>query len=88
MSSREIADQSRLVSVNVGEGGAEEDAGMKQGDVIQEVNRTPVKDPAEFQRLVRSSKDALLLYVKRDGNGTYITVRPHQGYHSVDRQVM
>jgi serine protease Do len=49
-------------------------AGLKQGDVIQEVNRRPVKNVAEFEAAVKSSKDGTLLLVNRDGHTIYIGV--------------
>jgi len=49
-------------------------AGLKQGDVIQEVNRRPVKNVAEFEAAVRNSKDGTLLLVNRDGHTVYIGV--------------
>jgi len=68
-----------LVITDVQEGSAAQEAGLRPGDVIQEVNRQPVKDADQFRQMVKSSKEPLLLYVARDGNGSYITVRPHQG---------
>jgi serine protease Do len=49
-------------------------AGLKQGDVIQEVNRRPVKNVAEFEAAVRNSKDGTLLLVNRDGHTIYVGV--------------
>jgi serine protease Do len=49
-------------------------AGLKQGDVIQEVNRKPVKNVAEFEAAVRNSKEGTLLLVNRDGHTVYVGV--------------
>ena len=49
-------------------------AGLKQGDVIQEVNRQPVRNIAEFEAAVRNSKDGTLLLVNRDGHTVYVGV--------------
>jgi serine protease Do len=49
-------------------------AGLKQGDVIQEVNRKPVRNVAEFEAAVRNSKDGTLLLVNRDGHTIYVGV--------------
>jgi serine protease Do len=49
-------------------------AGLKQGDVIQEVNRRPVRNVAEFEAAVRNSKDGTLLLVNRDGHTIYVGV--------------
>ena len=49
-------------------------AGLKQGDVIQEVNRKPVRNVAEFEAAVRNSKDGTLLLVNRDGHTVFVGV--------------
>jgi serine protease Do len=49
-------------------------AGLQQGDVIQEVNRRPVKNVAEFEAAVRNSKDGTLLLVNRDGHTVFVGV--------------
>jgi serine protease Do len=73
-----------LVITSVASGSAAEEVGLRQGDVILEVNRKPVSDPAEFQRLVRAAKDPMLLYVESSSDrGTqqasgrhFVTVQP------------
>jgi len=49
-------------------------AGLQRGDVIQEVNRKPVKSAAEFEAAVRNSKDGTLLLVNRDGHTTFVAI--------------
>ncbi|HZM98912.1 MAG TPA: DegQ family serine endoprotease [Pyrinomonadaceae bacterium] len=51
--------------------------GIRQGDLIQEVNRQPVKTFAEFNAAMGQSgtKPALVL-IKRRNNVTYITLKP------------
>ena len=74
-----------LVITDVAQGSAAEEAGLRTGDVILEVNRKAVSDPAEFQRIVRgAANEALLLYVESgsDRGATkgsarhFITVQP------------
>lgn len=48
------------------------DAGLRQGDVIQEVNRQPVSNTAEFDRAMHSSSDKPLLLVNRNGSTMYL----------------
>ena len=48
--------------------------GLQSGDVIQEVNRRPVKNTAEFERAVRNAGDEVLLLVRRGGNTLYVAV--------------
>ena len=59
---------------------------MRTGDIILEVNRKPVNDPAELQRIVRENgTEPLLLYVEsgsdrgRDKGASprhFVTVQP------------
>jgi serine protease Do len=50
------------------------DSGLQRGDVIQEVNRKPVHNTADFEAAMRSSKDNTLLLVNRQGNTMYVAV--------------
>ena len=50
------------------------EAGLRRGDVIQEVNRTPVKDASDFERSLANSKEEALLLVNRNGSTLYLTV--------------
>ena len=49
------------------------DAGLRRGDVIQEVNRQPVRNTAEFERAMHGSNDKPLLLVNRNGSTMYLT---------------
>lgn len=50
------------------------EAGLRRGDVIQEVNRTPVKNVSDFERSLANSKEEALLLVNRNGSRLYLTV--------------
>ena len=50
------------------------DSGLRRGDVIQEVNRQPVKNTSDFERAMRDSKDQTLLLVNRQGSTLYVAV--------------
>jgi len=53
------------------------EAGLRRGDVIEEVNRKPVRDVASFQRAVREAGSrAVLLLVNRGGNTEYVAIEP------------
>ena len=53
------------------------EAGLRRGDVIEEVNRHPVRDTASFQRAMRSlGNGAALLLVNRGGNTSYLAIEP------------
>lgn len=62
--------------VNVEPGKAADEAGLAPGDVIAEVNRTPVKTAAELEKQIKSAKpgDTFLLYVFQDGRYTFLTL--------------
>jgi serine protease Do len=50
------------------------DSGLQRGDVIQEVNRQPVRNTADFERAMRNSKNEILLLVNREGHTMYVAV--------------
>jgi Do/DeqQ family serine protease len=56
------------------------DAGLREGDVIQEVNRKPVDSVNDLRAAVRSTTDRpVLLLVEREGHTLFVTVRPANG---------
>ena len=54
-------------------------AGLRAGDVIQEINRQPVKNVKDFARLGTDAKDDVLLRIERQGNGAFVVVSPEDG---------
>lgn len=63
------------VVVEVLPGSSAEAAGLQSGDVIQEVNRRPVKSLSDFERAVaRAERQPLVLYVNRDKASVYIVL--------------
>jgi S1-C subfamily serine protease len=67
-----------VVVSNVDPSGPAADAGIRQGDVIQEVNRQPVGNVNEFRAALQrsGSRPALVLVRNRNGNTLYVTLRP------------
>jgi serine protease Do len=52
-------------------------AGLRRGDVIQEINRQPVNSVADYQRAIRQpGKQPVPLLVNRQGNSAYVVVNP------------
>jgi serine protease Do len=49
-------------------------SGLRRGDVIQEVNRQPVKNTSDFERAIRNSKEETLLLVNRRGSTVFVAV--------------
>ena len=72
---READDQGLLVT-KVDPAGAAANAGIRQGDLIQEVNRQPVRTFAEFNAaILRSGVKPALVLVKRRDQVTYLTLK-------------
>jgi serine protease Do len=66
---------SGVVVTDVDEGSAAAEAGLRQGDIIEQVNRQPVKNANDFDRLVRSSKGGTtLLMVNRGGVHNFVAI--------------
>ena len=52
-------------------------AGLGRGDVIQEVNRQPIRSAADLSSAIdKSGNRPALLLINRRGNAAYVTVRP------------
>lgn len=73
-----LTDRTGVVVVDVMQGGAADDAGIEEGDVIKEINRTPVKDAAGYQAAIAKTKkgSAVLFLIKRGKMTFYASVRP------------
>ena len=71
------ANEQGLVVTRIDPEGSAADAGLRQGDLIQEVNRRPVRNLMEFTTAVQQSgsRPALLL-VRRGEGSVYIPLRP------------
>ena len=67
-----------VVVVRVRSGSTAEDMGVKEGDLVLEVNRKPVNSLKSYERAVSGlAKDqAVLLLLKRKGQTIFLTLRP------------
>ena len=63
-----------VVVTNVSPSSAAAEAGLRQGDVIQEVNHKPVKNTSDFEQAMRSSNGEPLLLVNRSGSTMFLAV--------------
>ncbi len=53
------------------------EAGLRRGDVIQEVNRRAVTSVAEYERAIRQAgREPVLLLIHREGNTMFLVVEP------------
>lgn len=74
-----LADKERgVVIVRVRSGSVADEAGLKEGDVILEVNRKPVGNLKAYERLAsKVGKDeTVLLLIKRQGRTSFVTLKP------------
>jgi Do/DeqQ family serine protease len=68
-----------LVVMQVDPAGPAAEAGIQRGDVIEEVNRQPVRSAADLKSaLARTGARAALLLVNHRGEELFLTVRPRQ----------
>jgi S1-C subfamily serine protease len=66
-----------LIVGDVDPDGRAASAGIQSGDIIQEVNRQPVKSIEELRAALRKSADRpTLMLINRQGNDVFVTVRP------------
>ncbi len=67
-----------VVVSQVDGGSPAEEAGIRRGDVIREVNRAAVKDVQDFFRKMEQAKDkgSILFLVQRGENNLYVAVTP------------
>ncbi len=67
-----------VVVTSVKPGSAADEAGVQRGDVIQELDRQPVNDIRDFNRIAATigKDDSVLLLVNRGGNTIYVGISP------------
>ena len=53
--------------------------GLQQGDVIESINRQPVRNAADFNRLAAQAKGQTLLRINRQGSGVFVVISPDEG---------
>ena len=71
------ADASGVGGAEVDPAGLAAEAGIQPGDVILEVNRQPVRSPAEIKAaLEKSGSRPVVLLVARDGKTLFLAVQP------------
>ena len=75
-----LRDATGLAVTSVDPTGAAAEAGIRQGDVIEQINRRPVHTAADVRTaLQRSGSRPALLLVNREGQSIYVAVQPLQG---------
>jgi len=70
-------DEKGVVVVRVEPGSSVEDAGLRKGDVIQEIDRNKIISLDDYLRIVATihSGDTVLMFINRDGKKFYVTIK-------------
>jgi serine protease Do len=50
--------------------------GLQEGDVVESINRQPVRNVGDFNKLAGQAKGQTLLRINRQGNGVFVVVSP------------
>jgi Do/DeqQ family serine protease len=50
--------------------------GLQEGDVIESINRQPVRNVGDFNRLAGQAKGQTLLRINRQGSGAFVVISP------------
>jgi len=71
-------DEKGVVIVKVDPGSSAEEAGLRKGDIIQEIDRQNIRNQSDFNKVISNIKpnDAVLLFVNRGGRRFYTTLQP------------
>jgi S1-C subfamily serine protease len=72
-----LSETSGPVVVEVESGSPAERAGLREGDLILEVDQVPMKALGQFYEKIETYKagDTILFLVKRQGNTLYLTLK-------------
>jgi serine protease Do len=75
----DLPDTKGVVVSSVDPSGPANEAGIRRGDVIIEVDRHEVKDTASLQKALEKSDDRALMLIRRGDNQLYVTVKRATG---------
>ena len=77
MKQLQLRDKNGVVVVNVQPGSPADEAGMQAGDVVEEVNRIPIKDVNDYNLAITKSgrNKPVLFLIKRGGQTYYVTIQ-------------
>ncbi|TAN41122.1 MAG: DegQ family serine endoprotease [Nitrospirae bacterium] len=67
-----------VIIIKVEPGSPADDAGIKKGDIIQEIDRQRINNLSDFNRILAKLRqnDTVLLFVNRQGRRFYVTLEP------------
>jgi len=74
-----LNDDSGILVVSVQPGSSADSAGIKKGDIIKEINRSPVATLAQFSEMLQKKQtENILMLVKRGLTSLWIVVKPQK----------
>ncbi|MBI3803396.1 MAG: DegQ family serine endoprotease [Nitrospirae bacterium] len=75
-----IKDEKGIIVTKVEPGSAAEAEGLKEGDLIKEVNREKVNNSEEFKKMMEKTKksEAVLLRISRENRAFFIVLKPRE----------
>lgn len=77
----DLKDRRGVIVTDVQQGSAAEDADIRGGDIVKEINRKPVTNVADFREVLAKAKprEGVVMLVKRDNVSFYAVVREEKG---------
>jgi serine protease Do len=77
----DLKDRRGVIVTDIHQGSPAEDADIRAGDVVKEINRKPVTNVADFRAVLAKAKprDGVVMLVKRDNASFYAVVREEKG---------
>jgi len=77
----DLKDRRGVIVTDIHQGSPGEDADIRAGDIVKEINRKPVTNVAEFREVLAKAKprDGVVMLVKRDNVSFYAVVREEKG---------
>ena len=75
-----LYEEEGVIVMMVSPDGLADESGIRRGDIIKEVNRKPIKDLEEYQKLIeRIDHDKnILFFIKRGNNTMFVLLKPEQ----------
>jgi serine protease Do len=73
-----LSEDEGILITQVEPGSPADDAGVKRGDIIKEINRKPVKSMSQYLKALekRKSGENILFLIKRGRNSIWIVIKP------------
>jgi serine protease Do len=82
--------QEGVVVIAIERDGSAARAGIQMGDVIEEVNRQPIRSLEDFDRVIKTAKDRdrILLLIRRGDSRSFLVVQSENSISRADEELM